>query len=91
MAAIYNPTPFSLFSVALQRSVAGEEVVDGLTDEQAEAACASGVFVRGVVVVDEPESEPEEKTQRPTGRATSKRGSVEVEEVVTTKDDIETR
>ena len=53
MATIRNPTPFNLFSVVLGRSVAGEEIVDGLTDEQAEAACASGIFERGVLVIPE--------------------------------------
>ena len=97
MATIRNPTPFNLFSVVLGRSVAGEEIVDGLTDGQAEAACASGIFERGVLVIPEEitvtvtndEEDDEEKPKRPVGRPKSVRGAVEVEEV--TDADRETR
>lgn len=84
MSAIRNPTPFSLFCLVLGRSLEAGEVVDGLSDEDAEAACASGVFERGVVVT---ESEVAEK--RPVGRPKSIRGSIEVEEIV--QSDRETR
>lgn len=49
MAAIRNPYPHSLFCVRLGRVVEAEEVVDDLSDEDAEAICATGIFERGVV------------------------------------------
>lgn len=82
MATIRNPSPFSLFSHALMRSLAAGEVVDGLTDEEAEAACSSGVFERGVLVEDTPEPARVRK-------ARSTRGATEVEEA--TAEERETR
>lgn len=88
MATIRNPTQFGLFSSALGRSLAAGEVVDGLSDEIAESACASGVFERGVLVTVEPEpvaeeaADEDEQPKRGRGRPRSVRGSVEVEEVV---------
>ena len=93
MATIRNPTPFSLFSHVLMRSLDAGEVLDGLTDQQAEEACRSGVFELGVLaVVDEQpieSDEDEEKPKRGPGRPRSVRGAVEVEEV--TDDERETR
>ena len=67
-----------------------------MTDEEADAACASGVFERGVLVMPDEitvtvtnDEEDEEKPKRPVGRPKSVRGSVEVEEV--TDADRETR
>ena len=88
MATIRNPTDFSLFSAPLGRSLGGGEVLDGLTDEEADAACASGVFERGVLVMPEEvtvtvkNDEDEEEAKRPVGRPRSVRGSIEVEEAV---------
>lgn len=90
MATIRNPTQFRLTSLPIDRIVEPGEIIDGLTDEEADAVCASGVFERGVLVMpdDEPEAK-EEKPERPAGRRTAKRGAVEVEEAV--EDDRETR
>ena len=62
MAAIRNPYPHSLFCVRLGRVVEAEEIVDGLSDEDAAAICATGIFERGVVVAtsaSEPVADPE--------------------------------
>ena len=53
MATIHNPTPYSLFSHVLGRSLAADEVLDGLSDADAEAACESGTFERGVLAIPE--------------------------------------
>lgn len=87
MATIRNPTTFNLFSYPLLRSLEAGEVLDGLTDEEADAACASGVFERGVLVVpaevtDDDEVKP---AKRGPGRPKSVRGAVEVEEVTDTE------
>ena len=87
MAAIKNPTNFSLFSHVLMRSLGPGEVLDGVSDKDAEEACRSGVFERDLMVIPD---EDEEKPKRPVGRPKSIRGAVEVEEVVV-GDERETR
>ena len=80
MATIRNPTQFNLFCGVLNRSLEAGEILDGLTDAEADEACARGVFERGVLVTAEPDEE--DKPKRPVGRPKSVRGAVEVEEVV---------
>lgn len=50
MATIRNTTPFRITAQSIGRVVDGYEVVDGLTEADADAVCASGVFERGVLV-----------------------------------------
>lgn len=80
MAAVRNPTNWSLFSHVLHRSLAPGEIVDHLDDETAEAACAAGIFEQGLII-DEPE--------HPVRKTRSKRGGEVVEEAV--EDERETR
>ncbi len=104
MATIRNTTPYRLTAQAIGRVIEGYEVVEGLTDDEADAVCASGVFERGVLVIPEAPTEakaPDEAQKdddqededaspaRPVGRRTSRRGAVEAEEAV--EDDRETR
>ena len=95
MATIRNPTPFSLFSHVLMRSLDAGEVLDGLTDEKAREACSSGVFELGVLVSQDADDDPDDDddddkpVKRGPGRPRSVRGAVEVEEV--TDEERETR
>lgn len=93
MATLRNPTKFSLYSVALGRSLEAGEIATDVPDAIAEEACRSGVFELGVLaVVDESPAdadEEEEKPKRGPGRPRSVRGAVEVEETI--DDERETR
>lgn len=99
MATIRNTSPYRITAQAIGRVIEGYEVVDGLTDDEADAVCASGVFERGVLVDPAPvapspppedtDAEDEERPKRGAGRRSSVRAADEVEEVV--EDERETR
>ncbi len=96
MASIYNPTSFRLTAQAIGRIVDGFETVGGLTDDEAAAVCATGVFLRVDIPAETPAApeneqgdESDEKPARGTGRRGSRRGAAEVEEAV--EDERETR
>ena len=97
MATIRNTTPSRITAQPIGRVIEGYEVVDGLTEAEADAVCASGVFERGVLVepspvATEPVEAPDEDEERPkrgAGRRSSVRAASDVEEAI--EDERETR